>query len=95
MKSKRAELTIAPRLRGRPLVHNEPWSKVSVVLFDRQVVKLDRLVGTVTINDGPRLTRAGLIRALVDGLIDSGLDLSSMASERELRKRFATQFRRA
>src|SRR5258705_144834 len=29
--------------RGRPPVHNETWSKVSVVLFDRQIVHLDRI----------------------------------------------------
>ena len=29
--------------RGRPPVHQETWSKVSVVLFDRQIVHLDRL----------------------------------------------------
>ena len=29
--------------RGRPPIHHESWSKISVVLFDRQVVHLDRV----------------------------------------------------
>src|SRR6478609_4087005 len=57
--------------RGRPPVHRETWSKVSVVLFDRQILHLDRLATDVRSKSGKILNRAEIIRALIDGLIDS------------------------
>ena len=75
--------------RGRPPVHNETWSKVSVVLFDRQIVHLDRLVTDIRGRSGTVINRAELIRALIDGLIDSGMDIKDTGSEADLRARVA------
>jgi hypothetical protein len=75
--------------RGRPPVHNETWSKVSVVLFDRQIVHLDRLSTDIRGASGKVLNRAEIIRALIDGLIDSGMDVTGAASEYDLRARVA------
>lgn len=75
--------------RGRPPVHRETWSKVSVVLFDRQIVHLDRLATDIRGRSGKALNRAEIIRALIDGLIDSGMDVTSAASEADLRARVA------
>ena len=72
---------------GRPPVHTETWSKVSVVLFDRQISHLDRL--TSRGKSGKNLNRAEIIRALIDGLIDSGMDVTATASEADLRARVA------
>ena len=72
---------------GRPPVHNETWSKVSVVLFDRQIVHLDRVAARR--KDGRSLNRAEVIRALIDGLIDSGMDITAAGSEADLRARVA------
>jgi hypothetical protein len=74
---------------GRPPVHNETWSKVSVVLFDRQIVHLDHLTTVVRGKNGRFLNRAEIIRALIDGLIDSGMDISNAGSEADLRARVA------
>jgi len=83
--------------RGRPPVHREPWSKVSVVLFDRQIVHLDRLANEIRGKSGKVLNRAEIIRALIDGLIDSGMDVTGSGSEADLRarvtRRLATPFR--
>ena len=94
MSKKRAKPT--PKLRtsikagrGRPPVHSETWSKVSVVLFDRQIVHLDRLATDIRGRSGKVLNRAEIIRALIDGLIDSGMDVTSTASEADLRARLA------
>ncbi|HZT77693.1 MAG TPA: hypothetical protein VFA27_13660 [Vicinamibacterales bacterium] len=73
---------------GRPPVHRESWSKVSVVLFDRQITHLDRLIAADG-RKGKVLNRAEIIRALIDGLIDSGLDITSSGSEADLRARVA------
>jgi hypothetical protein len=81
---------IKPRAgRGRPPVHDETWSKVSVVLFDRQIVHLDRLAIDIRGKKGKPFNRAEIIRALIDGLIDSGLDITSTESEADLRARVA------
>ena len=74
---------------GRPPVHNETWSKVSVVLFDRQILQLDRLALTIRHANGRVLNRAEIIRALIDGLIDSGMDVTGAGSEADLRARVA------
>ena len=70
-------------------MHQEAWSKVSVVLFDRQVVHLDRLAGDIRGKSGKGLNRAEIIRALIDGLLDSGMDVTGSASEADLRARVA------
>ena len=75
--------------RGRPPVHQESWSKVSVVLFDRQIVHLDRLATDIRGRSGKVLNRAEIIRALIDGLIDSGMDVTGTGSEGDLRARVA------
>jgi hypothetical protein len=62
---------------------------VSVVLFDRQVRRLDRLTGGVRGKGGKEFNRAEIIRALIDGFIDSELDLSTAGSESELRAKIA------
>ena len=75
--------------RGRPPVHQETWSKVSVVLFDRQILHLDRLATEIRGRSGRVLNRAEIIRALIDGLLDSGMDITATASEADLRARVA------
>jgi len=60
-----------------------------VVLFDRQILHLDRLAADVRTKGGRLLNRAEIIRALIDGLIDSGMDLAGTASEADLRARVA------
>ena len=78
-----------PGRPGRPPVHQETWSKVSVVLFDRQIVHLDRLAVDIRGKSGKVLNRAEIIRALIDGLLDSGMDITGSASEADLRARVA------
>jgi predicted thioredoxin/glutaredoxin len=60
-----------------------------VVLFDRQIVHLDRLASEIRGRAGKLLNRAEIIRALIDGFIDSGMDITAAASESDLRARVA------
>lgn len=82
---------------GRPPVHSESWSKVSVVLFDRQIQHLDRAATTGRGKHGKALNRAEIIRALIDGLIESGIDVHELVSEADLRaiiaRRLGTPYR--
>src|SRR5437868_11014042 len=79
---------------GRPPVHQETWSKVSVVLFDRQINHLDRLATGVKGTNGKAMNRAEIIRALIDGLLESGLDLKGAPSEAALRAKVARRLGR-
>jgi hypothetical protein len=76
-----------PRLkRGRPRTHREAWTKVSVVMFERQVLELDHLTATIRGNTGANLTRAEIIRALLDALNESRLDVTSVVSGAQLKR---------
>jgi len=71
---------------GRPVVHHECWAKVTVVLMNRQVVYLDHLAADVRAANGNVIRRAEIIRALIDFLADSGIDLSKTRSESEVKE---------
>ena len=73
------------RKPGRPPVHEEAWTKVTVVLFNRQIVFLDRLAANIRAQSGAAISRAQLIRALVDAVADADIDLSSATSEGDLK----------
>ena len=73
------------RKPGRPPVHEEAWTKVTVVLFNRQIVFLDRLAANIRAQSGAAISRAQLIRALVDAVADADIDLTSATSEGDLK----------
>jgi hypothetical protein len=75
--------------RGRPRTHREAWTKVSVVMFERQVVELDRLTTMIRSKTGANLTRAEVIRALLDALDESRLDVTSVVSGAHLKRLLA------
>lgn len=70
---------------GRPPVHDEAWTKVTVVLFNRQIVFLDRLAANIRAQSGAAISRAQLIRALVDAIGDADVDLTASRSEADLK----------
>ena len=87
MATRTAPRTIRPRARrGRPRTHREAWTKVSVVMFERQVLDLDRLTTAIRGKTGANLTRAEVIRALLDALSESRLDLTSIVSGAQLKR---------
>jgi hypothetical protein len=56
-----------------------------VVLFDRQIVFLDRLADNIRAHSGATISRAQLIRALVDAVSDADVDLTASRSEADLK----------
>ena len=74
------------RRPGRPAVHEDKWTKVTTVLFNRQIVYLDRLGAEIRAQTGAAVSRTVLIRALVDALEASGLDVTQTETEGELRE---------
>ena len=73
------------RRPGRPPIHDEAWTKVTVVLFNRQIVFLDRLAANIRAQSGAAISRAQLIRALLDAVTDSDVDLTTACSEADLK----------
>lgn len=76
---------------GRPPLHDEAWSKVTVVLLNRHVVFLDRLATDIRERTGTAIKRAEIIRALIDVLAESDLDLTSATSAAELKALLAAR----
>jgi hypothetical protein len=75
----------AVRRPGRPPIHEEAWTKVTVVLFNRQIVFLDRLAANIRAQSGAAISRAQLIRSLVDAVADADIDLTTATSEADLK----------
>ena len=73
------------RRPGRPPVHDEAWTKVTVVLFNRQIVFLDRLAANIRAQSGAAISRAQLLRSLVDAVADADIDLTTSTSEADLK----------
>jgi len=84
----------APKKRGRRPSHTEHWTKVTVVLLDRQIVFLDRLGADIRAASGVAISRAHVIRALVDALAASDLDLTATRSEADLKALLMTRLGR-
>lgn len=82
------------RRPGRPPVHDEAWTKVTVVLFNRQIVFLDRLAANIRAQSGAAISRAQLIRAVLDAVADSDVDLTSATSEADLKAAMLTRLGR-
>ena len=82
------------RRPGRPPVHEEAWTKVTVVLFNRQIVFLDRLAANIRAQSGAAISRAQLIRAVVDAISDADIDLTTATSEADLKATILTRLGR-
>lgn len=79
------KVSAGKRKPGRPPVHDEAWTKVTVVLFNRQIVFLDRLAANIRAQSGAAISRAQLIRALLDAVADADVDLTTATSETDLK----------
>ena len=80
----KAPAATATRPAGRPPVHEDAWSKVTVVLFDRQIAYLDRISADIREKSGKAVSRAELLRAMVDAVQKAGIDLSGAKSEADV-----------
>lgn len=81
--------------RGRPIVHTEPWNKITVVLLDRHVAYLDRLAIDIRLKHGKAISRAEIIRALIEAASQSGVDLSQAATSDQIVELLAGSKRKA
>lgn len=61
-------LEVSPHKSGRPKA-SQPYQKVTVCLFDRQVWKLDEVRLAINKTAGLHVSRAELIRGIVDAAL--------------------------
>ncbi|MFQ5874247.1 MAG: hypothetical protein ACE5JL_10660 [Dehalococcoidia bacterium] len=69
-------------------------NKVPVELFDRQIAFLYHLTNDIRVKTGAYIKRAEIVRALIDALADSGIDLTTTRSEDELRAALTAAMKR-
>jgi hypothetical protein len=79
------EKTSMKQPRGRPVEHKEEWSKITVVLLDKQIHWLDQLASNIRLNTKSAISRAELIRAIIASIEESGVELSQLKSENEIK----------
>jgi len=70
--------------QARPLPPGDTWSKITVVLLDRHVAYLDRIAIDIRLRHGVAISRAELIRGLIEAAWQSGLSLADAASNDEI-----------
>lgn len=57
---------------------------MSMVIFERQILAIDQLTASIRRRNGAVLSRAGVVRSLLDALHDSKLDVTNVASTDDL-----------
>lgn len=85
---------MSSRKPGRPIVLREPYSKITVVLLQRQVAFLDDVSVGVRVRHGKAVSRAELLRGLVEAASRLGVDLTQASSADELAALVARAFRK-
>ena len=82
--TKAAAPKVPPILAVRPAAGTSVENKLTVILPPGQVDFLDRLCLEIRSKTRKKMKRTEIIRALVAGLIESGLDLTSFRTEEDI-----------
>ncbi len=80
--------------RGRPVVHQEPATKITTVLLNRHVVYLDGVSNSIRQSSGAVVKRSEILRALVEALEEAAPDLSAVKSQADLTGQLKERLRR-
>lgn len=76
---------MAKREEERPVVTQpDSWAKITVVLLDRHVAYLDRIAVDIRLQFGFAISRAELIRALIEAAARSDVVLSDASNIKEM-----------
>ena len=78
--------------RGLPAAQTDSWAKITVVLLDRQVAFLDRVAVDIRLQHSFAISRAELIRALVEAAAQSQVDLSDASNMKEMTEMLRAQW---
>ena len=66
------------------VTQTDSWAKITVVLLDRHVAYLDRIAVDIRLEHGFAISRAELIRSLIEAASQSGLVLSDAADVNQM-----------
>jgi hypothetical protein len=67
-----------------PVIQADSWAKITVVLLDRHVAYLDLIAVDIRLEHGFAISRAELIRSLIEAASHSGLVLSDAADMKQM-----------
>jgi len=70
--------------KTRPVPLPDSWAKITVVLLDRHVAYLDRIAVDIRLEHGFAISRAELIRSLIEAASRSGVVLSDSADMKQM-----------
>jgi hypothetical protein len=92
MVKRRADLVAAHR--GRPLMHTEPWEKITVVMLERHAGYLDVMSVLIRMRHHRAISRAEIIRAFIEFMERSSIDFTQFSSVEEIVTYMTAYFRR-
>lgn len=79
---------------GRPRVHAEPWTKVTIMMQDHHVTYLDLVSMFMRVRHHRIVARAEIVRALVEFMEQSGIDFTRFATIEEMTASMTEYFER-
>lgn len=87
------QLVVAQQ-RGRPVVHTEPWEKITVVMLERHIGYIDLMSILIRMKHHKAISRAEIIRALVEFMIRSKINFKQFATIEEMVQYLVQYFQR-
>jgi hypothetical protein len=84
---------ITSLLPAPPLQTDRQYEKVTAYLSSRQVAFIKSLSAVIRTKSGVYITHSELLRAMVDAVLESGIDLSDATCEAELKRLLVEQRR--
>jgi hypothetical protein len=70
--------------QGPVVAPGETWSKITVVLLDRHVAYLDRIAVDIRLRRGVAISRAEMIRGLIEAASKTSVTLSDASGNAEI-----------
>jgi hypothetical protein len=77
------------------MIRREPWAKVTVVLPSRQVAYLDRILIDIRLKHGKAVSRAQLIRCVIEAAFRTPVDLAQAETPYGITELLVKNWRRA
>ena len=84
--AKKVEEADRPKKAGRPKIHTEDTLKTVITIRKSQLLWLDRLALEVRDKSDQIIDRGLLIRAFIDAVLESKIDLSNITSEEDAKE---------
>ncbi|MGH9423169.1 MAG: hypothetical protein ACRD3J_24545 [Thermoanaerobaculia bacterium] len=70
--------------KGQPEPQSDSWAKITVVLLDRHVAYLDRIAVDIRLSHSFAISRAELIRSLIEAASQTNVVLSDASDGKQM-----------